>query len=70
MILSLTFSLIFINAFGVTGTSMVLPFVAIGTIIFSFILLKRISDKENFKVNDLFSFRFALLELKKLLKVH
>lgn len=69
MILSLTFSLIFINAFGVTGTSMVLPFVAIGTIIFSFILLKRISDKENFKVNDLFSFRFALLELKKLLKV-
>lgn len=68
MILSLIFSLIFINAFGVTGTSMVLPFVAIGTILISYFYLSRISMDENFRLKDIFSFLNFLRGLKEMVK--
>lgn len=68
MILSVIFSLIFINLFGVQGTGMVLPFVAVGTLIVSIIFLKKISVDEVFRVRDLFSIRFAFTELANLIK--
>ena len=54
MVLSLIFSLIFINLFGITGTGMVLPFVAVGTIIISYVYLSKISKDENFRLNEIF----------------
>ncbi|HMQ68401.1 MAG TPA: oligosaccharide flippase family protein [Ignavibacteria bacterium] len=54
MILSLIFSLTFINLFGITGTGMVLPFVAAGTIIISYFYLSKISKDENFGINEIF----------------
>ncbi len=68
MCLSILFSLIFINAFGVAGTGLVLPVVAVGTIVLSLTLLKRISIEEKFNVLDLFSFGNAVSELKDILK--
>jgi O-antigen/teichoic acid export membrane protein len=68
MLLSVLFSLILINTFGVTGTGLVLPLVAVGTILISYAYLKKISIAENFRINDIFSFRFAFSELKGLLR--
>ncbi len=55
MLLSLIFSLIFINIFGVQGTGMVLPAVAVGTILISYFYLSKISEEENFKLKKVFS---------------
>ena len=68
MLLSVLFSLILLNLYGVAGTGLVLPFVAVGTILISYIYLKKISINEKFRINDMFSARFALSELKGLLR--
>lgn len=68
MLLSVLFSLILINTFGITGTGLVLPLVAAGTILISYVYLKKISIEEKFRINDIFSFRFAFSELKGLLR--
>lgn len=67
MILSVIFSVILISAFDVNGTGFVLPLVAAGTIIISYSFLKKISAKEMFNVNDLFSLRYAYGGLKEML---
>ncbi|MBK8551341.1 MAG: oligosaccharide flippase family protein [Ignavibacteria bacterium] len=67
MIMSVLFSVILINAFGVEGTGFVLPLVAAGTIIVSYSFLKKISSEEKFNVRDMFSMRYAYIGLKELL---
>jgi len=65
---SIIFSLLLINTFGVDGAGYVLPLVALGTIIVSYYFLRRISNEENFKVSQLFSFGNAVEELRCLVK--
>ena len=68
MLLSVLFSLILLNLYGIAGTGLVLPFVAVGTILISYVYLKKISINEKFRINDMFSARFALSELQGLLR--
>ena len=68
MLLSVLFSLILLNLYGIAGTGLVLPFVAVGTILISFVYLKKISINEKFRINDMFSARFAFSELQGLLR--
>jgi O-antigen/teichoic acid export membrane protein len=63
LILSVVFSLTLINLFEIIGAGMVLPFVALGTIAVSLVLLKRITIAENLNMTDLFSLRNAYQEL-------
>lgn len=67
MVLSVIFSVILINSFGVEGTGFVLPLVAAGAIIMSYSFLKKISAEEKFNIRDLFSLRYAYSGLKELL---
>ena len=67
MILSVIFSLILINLYGVNGTGLVLPFVAVGTLIVSILFLRKISHDEHFRTMDLFSVRLAFTELSNLI---
>ncbi len=68
MLLSVLFSIIFLNVYGVAGTGLILPFVAAGTILISYVYLRKISVSENFRINDMFSARYALSELRLLLR--
>lgn len=68
LILSVVFSLTLINLFGITGAGMVLPFVALGTIAVSFILLNRITVTEGIELKSLFSPGNAISELQNILK--
>lgn len=68
LILSVVFSLTLINLFGITGTGMVLPLVAVGTIAVSLVLLKRITVTEEINLKSLFSPGNAISELQKILK--
>lgn len=68
MLLSVIFSIILLNAYGVAGTGLILPLVAAGTILISYFYLRKISVSENFRINDMFSARNALSELRLLLK--
>ncbi len=67
MILSVIFSIILINVFGVKGAGFVLPLVAAATIILSYSFLRKISVKEKFNVSDMFSLRLAYSAIKELL---
>ena len=67
MLMSVIFSLIFLNVYGVSGTGLILPFVAAGTIIISFYYLSKISSEEKFRIQDIYSLRSAFSELQSLL---
>ncbi|MEO8665236.1 MAG: oligosaccharide flippase family protein [Ignavibacteria bacterium] len=67
VILSVVFSLLLINVFGIIGAGLVLPVVAIGTIGMSVWLLRRITVNENLDLADFFSIKNAFRELKEIL---
>lgn len=68
MLLSVLFSLLLLYTYGVTGTGLILPFVAVGTIIISFYYLRKISAQEKFRIQDIYSLRSAYSELKALVR--
>jgi PST family polysaccharide transporter len=68
MLLSILFSLLLLSTYGVAGTGLILPFVAVGTIIISFYYLRKISAQEKFRVQDIYSLRSAYSELKALVR--
>jgi len=62
MIFSVTFSLLLIGNFGLTGAAFVLPSVGILTIIISLFFLKKISKVENFEMSEIFSIKNSYRE--------
>lgn len=68
-VLSVAFSIIFINALGVNGAALVLSAVAAGTIAVSIYFLKKISVEENFRLQEIFSLKNAAAELKFLIQM-
>lgn len=67
-VFSIVFSLLLINVLKLEGAGLVLPFVAVCTIAVSYYFLKKISDEEQFSLNEIFSLRHALEEFQIMLK--